>query len=215
MILAFMVTISLTISVQAAEEVFPVSTVAGKMLRFEGTPDGLTTTPYQGKIVFIEFWGTWCGPCLLSIPHHEELQEQYKDKLRIVAFETTPTVTKDELQKYVANPSKYIDMKRVSYYLNEKAKTKARKDSLAGPIKLLKEFKASGKKITYDVVSSADAGGFVDYIGGRAGWEGYIPFLLILDGNGKVVSMVPGMPSKEKLDNIIKSILKDKNSGIK
>jgi thiol-disulfide isomerase/thioredoxin len=194
---------------QAAEEAFNISTIGGKMLRFKGTPDGIATEPYKGKIVFIEFWGTWCGPCLLSIPHHVKLQEKYKDQLRIIAFETTPKETRASLQEYVKDP-KNIDMKRVSWYLDNKAKSTAQKKSLEEPVRILKEFRAAGKPINYDVVASADAGQFVDYVAQRAGWQGYIPFLLVLDGEGKAAAMVPGMPSEEKLDGIIQSILKKK-----
>ena len=194
---------------QAADETFNIQTIDGKMLRFKGIPEGLITEPYQGKIVFIEFWGTWCGPCLLSIPHHVKLQEKYKDQLRIISFETTPSVTREQLKEYVKDP-KNIDMKRVQWYLDNKAKTAAQKKSLEEPVHTLEAFRAAGKPINYDVVASADAGQFVDYIAQRAGWQGYIPFLLVLDGDGKAAAMVPGMPSEEKLDNIIQSILKQK-----
>jgi hypothetical protein len=75
---------------------------------------------------------------------------------------------------------------------------------------LLEQFRAAGKPINYDVVASADAGQFVDYIAQRAGWQGYIPFLLVLDGDGKAAAMVPGMPSEAKLEGIIQDILKKK-----
>lgn len=34
----------------------------------------------SGKVVILEFWATWCGPCVGSIPHLNALAEQFKDK---------------------------------------------------------------------------------------------------------------------------------------
>lgn len=34
----------------------------------------------KGKVVFLNFWGTWCGPCRREIPDIIKLQENYKDK---------------------------------------------------------------------------------------------------------------------------------------
>ena len=33
-----------------------------------------------GKVHVIEFWATWCGPCLQNMPHLSELQTQYADE---------------------------------------------------------------------------------------------------------------------------------------
>ncbi|NOQ34501.1 MAG: redoxin family protein [Methylococcaceae bacterium] len=35
---------------------------------------------WQGKILIINFWATWCPPCLKEIPDFIQLQEQYRDK---------------------------------------------------------------------------------------------------------------------------------------
>lgn len=46
---------------------------------------------HQGKVVLVDFWATWCGPCLKQLPHTAELARQHEaDGLVVV------TVTVDE-----------------------------------------------------------------------------------------------------------------------
>ncbi len=34
----------------------------------------------DGKVYVVEFWATWCGPCITGMPHISKLQKEYKDK---------------------------------------------------------------------------------------------------------------------------------------
>ena len=34
---------------------------------------------YRGKVVVLNFWGTWCGPCKNELPHFNELAVEYSD----------------------------------------------------------------------------------------------------------------------------------------
>jgi thiol-disulfide isomerase/thioredoxin len=34
----------------------------------------------KGKVVVVDFYATWCGPCMAAIPHNNELLKDYKDK---------------------------------------------------------------------------------------------------------------------------------------
>lgn len=49
-----------------------------------------TTEFKSGKIYVVEFWATWCGPCLQAMPHLAELQEQYADQVQFISVTDEP-----------------------------------------------------------------------------------------------------------------------------
>ncbi len=71
----------------ASETSMSMTDIKGKTYQVTGTEQGLKIKGLEGKIVFLEFFGHKCPPCLATIPHLIDLTKKYKDKLAVVAIE--------------------------------------------------------------------------------------------------------------------------------
>ncbi len=49
---------------------------------------------FKGKVILINFWATWCGPCRVEIPYLIELQRQYPDDLVVLGVSVDDTAEK-------------------------------------------------------------------------------------------------------------------------
>ncbi len=54
----------------------------------------------EGKAVLVEFWGTWCGPCVRAMPHIQALHERYGPRGLVVVGITRETA--DQVKGYLA-----------------------------------------------------------------------------------------------------------------
>lgn len=75
----------------------------------------------KGKVVLVNLWAIWCGPCIAEMPHLREMQEKYGDK----GFEVVGLNTGDDggETESVENIRAFVEEKKLNYpigYADEK-----------------------------------------------------------------------------------------------
>jgi len=117
---------------------------------------------WQGKIRIINFWATWCPPCLEEIPGFIELQEQYAEKniqFIGVAIDNKESVTQ------------YLTSKAINY-----------------PVLLAEN---EGLNLAKELGNTMNV----------------VPYTVIVNQQGYVIKRHQGQISKEKLREIIASLI--------
>lgn len=136
----------------------------------------------KGKVVLVDFWATWCGPCVASFPKMRQLQERYKE-YDVVILGVTSIQGRHIDQ--TAKPAKSIDCK----------------DDPKKEVGLMPEF-MTGMNMTWPVVFTEDGCFNPNY--GVSG----IPHLALIDPSGKVRynELRPRDPAEEaeKIDELLK-----------
>jgi len=120
----------------------------------------LQAADLQGKVVLMNFWGTWCPPCLAELPHIADIHEKYADRddFKLLAVSCGAGMEEDILQLQQSTASllanERIDMPT---YADPGQETRAAVDRVAG-------------LDAYPTTLVLDRGGVI-----RGVWRGYTP----------------------------------------
>ncbi len=137
------------------------------------TANGVTEETFNpaaaGKITIINFWGTWCGPCVAELPYFDAIANDYADQVQVYAIHS----------KLISEPSpaEYI----ARYYPDSK---------------IIFGIDSTGAE-------NALSGEYYTLLGGR----GTYPMTWILDEDGRIVEIIIGGATYERLQSVIEEQL--------
>jgi thiol-disulfide isomerase/thioredoxin len=94
-----------------ADQVRPEIDAARKLKSLEGhplavagkTPEGkdFSTADWKGKVVLVDFWATWCGPCIQELPRVKKVYSDYHGK-GLEVLGVSNDFAADDLKKFLA-----------------------------------------------------------------------------------------------------------------
>lgn len=63
----------------------------------------VSISDFKGKVVMIDFWETWCKPCIASFPTLQKLQKEYSNRFKVLAVTPGFTDTRKDAQTFANN----------------------------------------------------------------------------------------------------------------
>ncbi len=96
---------------QENDEIYTIKDIEGKTYTIKGTQEGLDFADLKGKIIFLDFFGHQCPPCLALIDTYKNIQEKYKDDVVVLGIEVQG-LNNEELKEF--GKSKEVNYRLVS-----------------------------------------------------------------------------------------------------
>ena len=70
---------------------------------------------YKGKVVYIDFWASWCGPCKKQMPYSSKIKQEFKGKEVVFLY-----ISSDRNEKAWRNAVTALDIKGENYRASAK-----------------------------------------------------------------------------------------------
>ncbi|WP_425616448.1 redoxin family protein [Anatilimnocola sp. NA78] len=162
-------------------------------LNVQGWVNGkpLTDADLKGKVVLLDFWAVWCGPCIATFPHLREWQEKYGDKGLVMIGMT-----------------RYYNFK-----WDEEAKKASRSKDDVSPEDenemLVKFAEMHSLKHRFAIQENQEMSDFYAVSG--------IPHVVVIDQQGKVrmIKVGSGEANAKAIDGLLKELLEEKKTSTK
>jgi thiol-disulfide isomerase/thioredoxin len=134
------------------------------------TPDGkmLSLSDLKGKVVYVDVWATWCGPCVEQFPYAKKVKQQFEGNNQVIFLYVSVDSNVENWKKYLKN-----DLAFKGIHIN-----------------------LSNEQYEY-IIKSYQMWG--------------IPQFMLIDQEGKIVSVKAPRPSSGKVADEIQKLLKPKS----
>ncbi len=61
----------------------------------------INLSDYKGKIVVLDFWATWCGPCRRGVPDLVDIQKEFKNKVVVIGISLDDQRTMNDIPPFM------------------------------------------------------------------------------------------------------------------
>ena len=78
----------------------PASMMTTELKTIDGK--AIKLADYAGKVVIVNLWATWCGPCRIEIPHLIEIANEYKGRVELIGLTNEdPVVDAEKVKSFM------------------------------------------------------------------------------------------------------------------